>query len=52
MIYNSESEVKETIQKIAKELNEEVNKENPNKDLINKLMFQQLMQGLYLQNFN
>lgn len=52
MIYNSESEVKETLQKIAQEIDKAMEEENPNKDLITKLMFQQLMEGLYLQNFN
>lgn len=52
MIYNSESEVKETLQKIAQEIGKEMEEENPDKDLITKLMFKQLMQGLYLQIFN
>ena len=52
MIYNSESEVKEVLQKISQEINEVMEEENPDKDLITKLMFKQLMQGLYLQNFN
>jgi hypothetical protein len=51
MIYQSENEIKEKMSKTSQKLEEIMTQENPDKDLITKLMYQQLIQSLYLQNF-
>ena len=50
MIYQSENEIKEKMSKTSQKLEEIMTQENPDKDLITKLMYQQLIQSLYLSN--
>jgi hypothetical protein len=45
-------EIEEKIKKTASEIETLVESENFDKKKYTKLMFQQLMQGLYLQNVN
>lgn len=50
-IYNK-GEIEENIKKIALEIESLLDEEKIDKEKYTKLMFQQLMQGLYLQNIN
>lgn len=50
-IYNK-GEIEENIKKTALEIEALLDEEKIDKDKYTKLMFQQLMQGLYLQNIN
>ena len=43
-------EVINGITEIAEEIDNAMNEENVNKDKVTKLMFEQLLRGLYLQN--
>lgn len=45
----SESEIKQSLQKLEEAIKEEDNNDKPDEDKILKLMNQQLLQGLYLQ---
>ncbi len=45
-----ESEIIDNIKNIADKINDENNKQIVDKDKVTKLMFSQLMAGLYLQN--
>ena len=48
---NSQTDIINDIQKISEKINEEVSKDNTNEDVVTKLMFEQMLKGLYLQNF-
>ena len=50
-IYNK-GEIEENIKKTALEIESLLDEEKIDKEKYTKLMFQQLMQGLYLQNIN
>ena len=48
---NSQSDIINDIQKISEKITKEVSKDNINEDVVTKLMFEQMLKGLYLQNF-
>lgn len=50
-IYNK-GEIEEKIKKTASEIEDVLNEEKIDEEKYTKLMFQQLIQGLYLQNVN
>lgn len=46
---SDKSDVINDLKKIREEIVDEVSKENKNKDKVTKLMFEQMLKGLYLQ---
>lgn len=49
--YADQCSVMDNIKEINDKLNDEYEKENPSKEVIQKLMFEQLLRGLNLQLF-